>query len=125
MKQEEAVNRLWQMAEQKGTVTVLYGLFGSCVSVSIPFSKKACDTMLDELDLSVRASNAMKRTGIFTVGPAIDMIENNGLLRIRNLGKKTQNEIKTRILSFGYDHLSDAEKKYFFHDALRRNRPTR
>ena len=90
--------------------------------VSVPFSQKACDTSIDELDFSVRASNSLKRANIFTIGQAIDMIADDGLLRIRNLGKKTQNEIKTRILVFGYERLTENEKKRFFYDVMERNR---
>ena len=37
------------------------------------------------------------------------------------LQNETQNEIKTRILVFGYDRLTDIEKKRFFYDIVERN----
>ena len=121
MKKDEVVNELLKSANENGVVVALYGAFGKCVKVSIPFSQKACDTSIDELNFSVRASNAMKRASIFTIGQAIDLIADDGLLQIRNLGKKTQNKIKTRILTFGYDQLTDVEKKRFFCDIVRHN----
>lgn len=121
MKKDEVVNELLRSANENGVITTLYGVFGKCVNVSIPFSQKACDTSIDELDFSVRANNSMKRVGVFTIGEVIDLITNDGLLRIRNLGKKTQNEIKTRILAFGYERLSYAEKKKFFYDIIDRH----
>ena len=121
MKKDEVVNELLRSANENGLITTLYGVFGKCVKVSIPFSQKACDTSIDELDFSVRASNAMKRASIFTIGQAIDLIVDDGLLQIRNLGKKTQNEIKTRILVFGYERLTEVEKKRFFYDIVERN----
>ena len=114
MKKDEVVNELLKSANENGVVVALYGAFGKCVKVSIPFSQKACDTSIDELDFSVRASNAMKRASIFTIGQAIDLIADDGLLQIRNLGKKTQNEIKTRVLVFGFERLTEIEKTYFF-----------
>ena len=114
MKKDEVVNELLESANENGVVVALYGAFGKCVKVSIPFSQKACDTSIDELDFSVRASNAMKRASIFTIGQAIDLIADDGLLQIRNLGKKTQNEIKTRVLVFGFERLTEIEKTYFF-----------
>ena len=114
MKKDEVVNELLKSANENGVVVALYGAFGKCVKVSIPFSQKACDTSIDELDFSVRASNAMKRASIFTIGQAIDLIADDGLLKIRNLGKKTQNEIKTRVLVFGFKRLTEIEKTYFF-----------
>ena len=121
MKKDEVVNELLKSANESGVIVALYGAFGKCVNISIPFSRKACDTSIDELDFSVRASNAMKRASIFTIGQAIDLIADDGLLQIRNLGKKTQNEIKTRVLTFGYDRLTDVEKKRFFCDIVRHN----
>jgi DNA-directed RNA polymerase alpha subunit len=122
MKKEEIVNELLKSANKNGIIPTLYGVFGKCIKVSVPFSQKACDTSIDELDFSVRASNSLKRANIFTIGQAIDMIADDGLLRIRNLGKKTQNEIKTRILVFGYERLTENEKKRFFYDVMERNR---
>ena len=66
MKKEEIVNELLKSANEIGVIAALYGAFGKFVKVSIPFSQKACDTSIDELDFSVRASNAMKRANIFT-----------------------------------------------------------
>lgn len=121
MKKDEVVNELLRSANENGLITTIYGVFGKCVKVSIPFSQKACDTSIDELDFSVRANNSMKRVGVFTVGEVIDLIASDGLLRIRNLGKKTQNEIKTRILVFGYERLTENERKRFFYDVVDKN----
>lgn len=121
MKKDEVVTELLKSANENGIVATLYRVFGKCVKVSVPFSQKACDTSIDELDFSVRANNSMKRAGVFTIDEVIDLIANDGLLRIRNLGKKTQNEIKTRVLVFGYERLTDNEKKRFFYDVVEKN----
>lgn len=121
MKKDEVVNELLRSANENGLITTIYGVFGKCVKVSIPFSQKSCDTSIDELDFSVRANNSMKRVGVFTIGEVIDLIASDGLLRIRNLGKKTQNEIKTRILVFGYERLTENERKRFFYDVVDKN----
>ena len=121
MKKDEVVNELLRSANENGLITTLYSVFGKCVKVSIPFSQKACDTSIDELDFSVRANNSMKRVGVFTIGEVINLIASDGLLRIRNLGKKTQNEIKTRILVFGYERLTENERKRFFYDVVDKN----
>ena len=121
MKKDEVVNELLKSANENGLITTLYGVFGKCVKVSIPFSRKACEMSIDDIDFSPRANNSLKRAGVFTIGEIIDLIADDGLLRIRNLGKKTQNEIKTRILNFGYERLSEVERKYFFYEFLKRN----
>ena len=105
MKKDEVVIELYKSANENGLIPTLYGTFGKSVKVSVPFSKKACDTEVDNIEFSVRAMNALKRAGLFTIGDIIDCITREELSRIRNLGKKTVNEIQTRILSYGYERL--------------------
>ena len=121
MNKDEIVNELVKSADKIGVVETLYATLGKRVKLIIPFSLKAAETSIDNLDFSVRANNSMQRAGIFTIGEIIDLIADDGLLRIRNLGKKTQNEIKTRILVFGYERLTENERKRFFYDMLERN----
>ena len=121
MKKDEIVNKFLESANENGVITTLYGVLGNCVKVSVPFSKKACETSIDEIYFSVRANNSLKRVWVFTIGEVIDLIASDGLLRIRNLGKKTQNEIKTRILAFGYNQLTNDEKKCFFYKVIEQN----
>ena len=121
MNQNEIVNELLRSANENGLIITLSEVFGKNIKISVPFSQRACETSIDELDFSVRASNAMKRAGIFTIGEVIDLIASEDLTRIRNLGKKTVNEIKTRILLFGYDKLTENEKKRFFYEVTARN----
>ena len=121
MRKEEIVNELLNSVDRNGLVATLYGVFGKSVKVSMPFSQKACDMSVDDIDFSPRANNSLKRAGVFTIGEIIDLIADDGLLRIRNLGKKTQTEIKTRILAFGYERLTEAEKKRFFYDVVEMN----
>ena len=121
MKKDEVVNELLKSANENGLIITLYGVFGKCVKVSIPFSRKACEMSIDDIDFSPRANNSLKRAGVFTIGEIIDLIADDGLLRIRNLGKKTQNEIKTRILVCGYERLTENERKRFFYDVVEKN----
>lgn len=121
MRKEEIVNELLNSVDKNGLVATLYGVFGKSVKVSMPFSQKTCDMSVDDIDFSPRANNSLKRAGVFTIGEIIDLIADDWLLRIRNLGKKTQNEIKTRILAFGYERLTEAEKKRFFYDVVEMN----
>jgi DNA-directed RNA polymerase alpha subunit len=119
--QNEIVNELLRSANENGLLPTLDGVFGKEINVSIAFSQRACDTSIDELDFSVRASNALKRASVFTIGEIIDLIANEDLTRIRNLGRKTVNEIKTRILMYGYDQLTTPEKMQFFYDITQKN----
>ena len=121
MKKDEVVIELYKSANENGLIPTLYGTFGKSVKVSVPFSKKACDTEVDNIEFSVRAMNALKRAGLFTIGDIIDCITREELSRIRNLGKKTVNEIQTRILSYGYERLTENEKKRVFYEVVDNN----
>ena len=57
---------------------------------------------IDELDLSVRSNNCLRRHGILVVGQLIQMSEED-LMKVRNLGKKSLDEIKKKLADFGYD----------------------
>ena len=121
MKKDEIVIELHKSANENGLIPTLYGVFGKSVKINIPFSKKACDTEIDVIDFSVRALNALKRAGMFTIGDVIESISREELSKIRNLGKKTVNEIQTQILMFGYDKLNKQERADFFYKILENN----
>lgn len=82
MKKEEVVNEFLRSVNENEVITALYNMFGKCVNVSIPFSQKACDTSIDELDFSVRANNSLKRAGVFTIGEIINLMASDGLPKI-------------------------------------------
>lgn len=121
MNKYELVNHFLRSTNENGLVVTLYATFGKSVFVRVPFSKKACETCIEDIDFSPRAHNSLKRAGVCTIGETIDLIESDGLIRIRNLGKKTQNEIKTLIMVYGYQRLNENEKRRFFYDMLDKN----
>ncbi len=57
---------------------------------------KVLDITIEELELSVRSSNCLKRAGINTVGELISKSEED-LMKVRNLGKKSLQEIKEKL----------------------------
>ena len=121
MKKEQVVLELYESVKENGLIETIHAVFGKGIKVSIAFSRSACDTEIDFLDFSVRAMNSLKRAGLFTVGEVVDAIISEELSKIRNLGRKTDNEIRTRILAFGYEKLTENEKKAFLYDMLERN----
>ena len=62
------------------------------------------DTPIENLDLSVRVFNSLKRTGITTVGEVLDMLEKGAeaMLSIRNFGEKSLDELRERLREKGY-----------------------
>ncbi|MCY3867815.1 MAG: DNA-directed RNA polymerase subunit alpha [Chloroflexi bacterium] len=66
------------------------------------------DKPIEELDLSVRVFNSLKRTGITSVGDVLDMLNRgpDAMLAIRNFGEKSLDELEQKL----------QEKNYWPHD---------
>lgn len=58
------------------------------------------DKQIEDLDLSVRSYNCLKRAGIHSVRQLVEFSE-NGLLNIRNFGVKSIEEVKDKLESMG------------------------
>ena len=62
--------------------------------------ERALDKVIEELDLSVRSYNCLKRAGINTVADLADMSEPE-MLKVKNLGRKSLVEVKDKLDSLG------------------------
>lgn len=62
------------------------------------------DVPIEELELSVRAYNCLKRAGITRVGEVLERLEKgeNEILAIRNFGRKSLNELVDRLSVKGF-----------------------
>ena len=118
MNKADVVNTLIQSTESIGLIHTIYSIFGKSVKVRIPFGEKTLDSSVDEIDFSVRSSNCLKRTGMMQVRDIVEAIEDERLLKVRNLGKTSYSEIQTKLLALGYSKLSAIEKKQFFYNLL-------
>jgi len=58
------------------------------------------DMPIEELDLSVRSFNCLKRAGINTVGELTSKTDED-MMKVRNLGKKSLEEVKEKLASLG------------------------
>ena len=58
------------------------------------------DTPIEELDLSVRAYNCLKRQGVNTIGQLTECTEND-LMNVRNFGAKSIEEVKDKLIDMG------------------------
>lgn len=63
-------------------------------------ANKGLVMMIEDLDLSVRSYNCLKRAGIQTVDELIQKTEDE-LMRVRNLGKKSLKEVKDKVYELG------------------------
>jgi DNA-directed RNA polymerase subunit alpha len=64
---------------------------------------------IDVLDLSVRASNCLKRANVYTLADLVERTKDD-LAKIRNLGKKSVDEIIAKLKDYGYDLKSNSEE---------------
>lgn len=62
------------------------------------------DTPIENLDLSVRVFNSLKRAGITTVGEVLEMLEKgeDAIMSIRNFGEKSLDELVQKMSEKGY-----------------------
>lgn len=61
---------------------------------------KGQQMMIEDLDLSVRSYNCLKRAGIQTVDELTQKTEDE-MMRVRNLGKKSLKEVKDKLAELG------------------------
>ncbi len=70
--------------------------------------EKILEMTIEELDLSVRSFNCLKRAGINTVEDLISKSEEE-MMKVRNLGKKSFDEVKEKLNSLGFELSSEEE----------------
>ena len=72
------------------------------------------ETPIENLDLSVRVFNSLKRTGITTVGEVLELLDKGeeAVMSIRNFGEKSLDELRLKMREKGYlrdQHEEEAE----------------
>lgn len=67
-------------------------------------TSEAAETPIENLDLSVRVFNSLKRTGITTVGDVLELIEkgSEAVMSIRNFGEKSFDELRQKMQEKGF-----------------------
>lgn len=65
---------------------------------------RIAEVNIEDLDLTVRAYNCLKRTGITKVGEILEKLERSEeeILSIRNFGQKSLDELKEKLAAKGY-----------------------
>ena len=63
--------------------------------------EKVLEMTIDEMDLSVRSFNCLKRAGIDTVEDLIGKSEEE-MMKVRNLGRKSLEEVMQKLASLGF-----------------------
>ena len=121
MNRTSYLNDLCTASEKLGVIPVL-SMFGNGLHFRIPMTQDLWDTSIDELNLTVRSRNGLMRAGTDTIGKVAELIMNDdGLNKVRNLGRKSVAEIKTAILAEGYKQLDSKARLIFWNDFIDRN----
>ena len=73
-------------------------------AVSSKLTSEVIETPIENLDLSVRVFNSLKRAGITTVGEVLDLLDKGeeAIMSIRNFGEKSLDELREKMQEKGY-----------------------
>lgn len=82
------------------------GASSTVIEKTVDTHNKVLEMTIEELDLSVRSLNCLKRAGINTVGDLVNTSEDE-MMRVRNLGRKSLEEIIGKIQSLGFSLMKD------------------
>jgi len=72
--------------------------------------ERSIDMTIEELDLSVRSYNCLKRASINTLQELVQKSEDD-MMKVRNLGKKSLEEVQQKLESLGLKLRSDSDHK--------------
>ncbi len=85
---------------------------GSNTEIMVEKDEKGKESVLgmtiEELDLSVRSFNCLKRAGINTVEDLLNKCEED-MMKVRNLGRKSLEEVVWKMASLGFNLRKDDE----------------
>jgi len=70
--------------------------------------EKVLEMLIEELELSVRSYNCLKRAGITTVEDLANKSEED-MMKVRNLGKKSLDEVTNKLHALGLDFAKEEE----------------
>lgn len=95
---------------------------GKSFKFPIYLTEKLEKTELDVLDLSVRASNSLKRAGYRTIGDLVNNISHSSDLKhIRNCGETSVAEIMDKLFAYQYMILPKERRPEFIARVVQMN----
>ena len=83
---------------------------------------KLSSTDIDELQLSVRSTNCLKRNKIYTIGQLCESISSSAVLyHLRNCGKTSVAEIMDNLFAYQYAILSPERREEYLKTIIEMN----
>ena len=111
---------LREQADKLGVLAVLHQL--GIHEAIVPYSSRLDSLSIDEMSLTVRSSNGLKRANAGTFGRLRDLLAvENGIMSVRNLGQKSAKEIKQLFFEECYSRMLPYEKASYWQDILNSN----
>ncbi len=108
---------LRDLADKIGIIGTLQKL--GIHETTVPYTTRLAELGIDEMNLTVRSSNGLKRANIHTFSQLYDRMQTeNGLINIRNIGQKSLKEIKRLFFTECYARLLPYEKAHYWQEIL-------
>lgn len=108
---------LRDQADKVGIIAMLRQL--AVHEAIVPYSCRLAELSIDEMSLTVRSSNGLKRANIHTFGQLRDRLGiENGLINIRNIGQKSLKEIKHLFFEECYARMLPYERAQYWQDVI-------
>ena len=109
--------QLREQADKIGVMETLQKL--GVYDAVVPYSARFDDESIDELNLTVRSSNGLKRANAGTFGKLKEILEREGgIMSVRNLGQKSAKEIKELFFEECYLRLLPYERAIYWEEIL-------
>lgn len=90
-------------------------------NVCIPYNEGHFDVSLMELGMTSRATNALLRARLRTLGDVIEFCKGQRITEITNLGRSSGIEVFETILDYCWERMTEKEKELFLIDTVERN----
>ena len=108
---------LREQADRDGVLAVLSRL--GIREIPVPYRNRLAELSIDEMNLTARSSNGLKRSAIHTFGALREILAvENGLQNIRNIGLKSVREIKQQFFTECYNRLHPYEKAGYWQEVI-------
>lgn len=113
--------RLRDLSAKQGLYVTLQTAFPGA-QVEIPYKQRMKNKPIEELALSVRSSNGLMRANAGTFGRLWDLMTREaGLRSVRNLGTKSEAEIRKSFFEACYQSLTSGEQAVFWQEVINSN----
>jgi DNA-directed RNA polymerase subunit alpha len=105
---DDAVSQAARILTQYATAVATYGRDVADLGIEevVPPAEDDTNRSIEELNLSMRTTNALKRANITTIAQVLTLNDND-LLHLRNFGQKSLVELREALAAHGYAPLPD------------------